>query len=405
MPSRSHPHSSRCSWICALAVFALGAIVPARATGDARDVNGNVRIQGPPTRPNLIFGCDRQTRDLDALFTPALVVQLKALGASIALSTEDLSPERARVVRRLMEAGIPMLAWIVLPKAQGYYVNVATAPQTAARFAEFHRWTNANGLRWEAVGLDIEPTLQEFGSRTGLRLATLMIRRAFDWERVRRAHHQYEQLVQDMRSRGYRVQTHQLAFIADERNAGSTLLQRIFGIADVRGDEEVLMLYTSLSEPFGAALIWAYGPDAQLVAVGSTNLSGDPAVDAKYPPLTWEKFSRDLRVARHFSKAVGVYSLEGCVRYGFMPRLVAMDWNEPVTIPADSIRQATGFRVLVRVALWVVSRLLYFAVAFMLLFAWLGRVAARWWRRRRARRTTATATPVHTRLTGSAPSP
>ena len=55
------------------------------------------------------------------------------------------------------------------------------------------------------------------------------------------------------------------------------------------------MLYTSLSEPFGAALIWAYGAEAQVVAVGSTALSGDAALDAKYPPLTWEKFARPAR--------------------------------------------------------------------------------------------------------------
>jgi hypothetical protein len=53
-----------------------------------------------------------------------------------------------------------------------------------------------------------------------------------------------------------------------------------------------------------------------------------------------------------FSRRVGVYSLEGCVRYGFIPKLMTMDWSEPVTIPAESIRQATGFRTIVRIALW-----------------------------------------------------
>lgn len=377
----------------ALVVVALTLAARAAANTEVSEANGNVRIQGPATRPHLIFGCDRQTRDLDGLFTPALVADLKALGAGVALSTEDLSPARAAVVRRLLDAGIPMTAWIVLPKAQGYYVNAGNAPQTAARFEDFDRWTRENGLRWEGVGLDIEPALQEYSTVTGRGLASLAIRRAFDWERVRQAQHEYQGLVHRMRERGYRVQTHQLSFIADERKAGSTLLQRIFGIVDVRGDEEVLMLYTSLSEPFGAALIWAYGSDAQIVAVGSTNISGDPALDARYPPLTWEKFSRDLRVASHFSQVVGVYSLEGCVRYGFMPRLVSMDWNEPVMIPAASVKQATGFRTIVRIALWVGSRLLYFVAAFLLVFAWLVRATVRWWRRRRrARRSIAVTT-------------
>jgi hypothetical protein len=78
-----------------------------------------------------------------------------------------------------------------------------------------------------------------------------------------------------------------------------------------------------------------------------------------------------------------------------MPRLVSMDWNEPVMIPAASVKQATGFRTIVRIALWVGSRLLYFVAAFLLVFAWLVRATVRWWRRRRrARRSLAVTTPA-----------
>jgi hypothetical protein len=386
MPGR---HRLRRIYACAFVVSAsFIAIAQTHASADARETTGDIRIQGNKMRPYLIFGCDRQTGDLDSLFTPALVSELKELGAGVALSTEDFSSVRAQVVRRLSDAGIAMTAWIVLPKEQGYYVNVGNAAQTAARFAEFDAWTSEHGLRWEAVGLDIEPTLQEFGALTGdmPRLLSMAIQQAFDWERVRRAHDDYQALVRRMQARGYRVQTYQLSFIADERKAHSTLLQRIFGLVDVRGDEEVLMLYTSLSEPFGAALIWAYGSESQIVAVGSTALSGDSALDAKYPPLTWEKFSRDLRVARHFAPVVGVYSLEGCVRQGFMPRLRTMDWSEPVVISAASVEQATQFRFAVRAVLWIASRLLYFVAALLLVFTWLVRMIVRWRRRRRATR-------------------
>jgi hypothetical protein len=309
-----------------LGAASLGA-TQACATADTSQATGDVRLAGDKTRPHLIFGCDRQTPELESLVTPALIADLKELGAGVALSTEDFSPERAEVVRRLNAAGIPMIAWIALPRSEGYYVNVSTAPQTAARFAAFDKWTRDYGLHWQAVGLDIEPTLQEYGAVTGNvpRLASMIVKRYFDHERVRRARGAYQTLIRQMRSRGYRVQSYQLAFIADERRGRSSLLQRLFGIVDIRGDEEALMLYTSLSEPFGAGLIWAYGAEAQIVAVGSTALSGDAALDAKYPPLSWEKFSRDLRVARHFSKSVGIYSLEGCVRQGFMSRLKTMD--------------------------------------------------------------------------------
>ena len=283
-----------------------------------------------------------------------------------------------------------MTAWIVLPKAQGYYVNVGNAAQTAARFSEFDKWTTDNGLRWEAVGLDIEPTFQEFGSLTGdvRRLATMVIRRSFDWERVRRARGDYQALVRPMQARGYRVQTYQLSFIADERRAGSTLLQRIFGLVDVRGNEEVLMLYTSLSEPFGAGLIWAYGSDAQVVAVGSTALSGDSALDARYPPLTWAKFSRDLRVARHF--APGDRHLQpGRVRAPGIHGPAEGDGLERAgaRFPRPSVEQANQFRWAVRaVLLGGVSSCCTFVAVFLLVTAWLVRATVRWWRRRRRAR-------------------
>lgn len=365
------------------------ALLPAAVVAAAAPAAGDVRIEDKnATPPYLVFACDRQTSELDSLFTPQLISDLKELHAGIALSLEDLSPERAQMVQKLNAAGVPMMAWIVLPKDQGYYVNVSNAAQTAARFEEFDKWTHEYGLRWEEVGLDIEPTLNEYATLTGHKgkLISLVLRRAFDSGRVNRAKEAYTALVRTMQSRGYPVQTHQLVFMAQERAAHTTLLERIFGLVDVRGDREVLMLYTSFSRQTGAALIWEYGPVAQTVAVGSTATSGDAATDAKNPPLNWEEFSRDLIVAHHFSSLVGVYSLEGCVRQGFIPKLKTMDWTQPVVIPAASLKAAAKFSKGMHAILWVGSHLLYIIAVFLLVFAWLVRVIVRWRRRKRAAR-------------------
>lgn len=337
-------------------------------------------------RPELIFACDRQTSELQALLAPALVDDLRQLKAGVALSTEDLSPERAQVVRRLNAAGIPTIAWISLPRDQGYYVNAGNEPETAARFEDFDHWTRSNNLRWQAVGLDIEPTLSDWSSMTGnkVRLLGMALGRAFDSHRVSRARQAYTALIDEMHSRGYVVETYQLAFIADERRLHTTLLERLFGIVDVRGDQEVLMLYTSFNHPVGAGIIWQYGPDAQAIAVGSTATSGDAAMDAKFPPLNWDEFSRDLIVARHFSSVVGVYSLEGCVRQGFMARLKTMDWSEPVVIPAASVGKAAGLRRLIFVLLWLASHMVYLLLLFLLVVGWGIRLMLRRRRRRQA---------------------
>ena len=141
----------------------------------------------------------------------------------------------------------------------------------------------------------------------------------------------------------------------------------MLGLVDVRGDEEVLMLYGSFNHQTGAGMLWAYGPAAQAVAVGSTARSGDAATDARLPPLDWDEFSRDLIVAAHFARTGGVYSLEGCVQQGFLPRLRTMDWDAPVTLQAESIERANRFRARVQRVLWIRSHLPWFGGGFLVL--------------------------------------
>jgi len=238
------------------------------------------------------------------------------------------------------------------------------------------------------VGLDIEPTLKEYSALMDHKgqLISMALKRALDSGRVKRGREAYNALIQQIRARGYKVQTYQLTFMADERNAHTTLLERIFGIVDVRSDQEVFMLYTSFVHQFGAAQIWQYAPSAQIIAVGSTATSGDAKVDAQYPPLSWKEFSRDLIVAHHFSPIVGVYSLEGCVHQGFIPKLKTMDWTQTVVIPADSLKQAAQAKNGIHAVLWLGSHLIYFIVAFLLVFAWSVRVIVRWQRRKRIAR-------------------
>ena len=331
---------------------------------------GDIRIDGAPAvHPQLEFACELATEQLQSLFSkPDVIDDLRQLNAAVSLSLMDLSPGRAGVVRRLNEAGIPVTAWIALPKEEGYYLNAANAPEAVSRFAAFETWTGDYGLRWARVGLDIEPSLQEFGAvRQGhwLRPAAAVVRRCFDTGSVKRARNAYAALIGRIQSDGYRVETYQFPFIADERKANSTMLERFFGIVDVRGDREVFMTYTSYNHAIDSALIWQYGPEAQIVAVGST--AGDPEPGGKFNPLSWDEFTHDVIVASHFSPVVGVYSLEGCVRQGFLPRLKTMNWGQSFTIPAEANRKVIQLRTRIQTALWIGSHLPYLAAAVLLL--------------------------------------
>jgi hypothetical protein len=357
------------------------------ANDDASD--GVLVTGGPP--PVLMFACDGSISDLESLFSQAGVISdLQTLHAGIALAVPDLTPERAQLVRRLNDAGIPVAAWLALPGEQGYYLNAGNEPQAAAHFAEFESWTAINGLRWTEVGLDIEPNIQEFAAlRQGSkwRLIATLARRYFDVGRVERAKVAYSGLIRQIQSRGYAVQTYQFPFIADERAAHTTVLERVAGILDLKSDQEVLMTYTSFNPALDSALIWVYGPDAQGIVVGSTAGS---ASDAHFVPLNWDEFSRDLKVANYFSSShatgsriIGVYNLEGCVRQGFLPRLRTLNWTEPVIIPGKAVRGARRFRARVQTALWIAAHLLYFLAMFLIVVTW---IVVLWRKRRRAQR-------------------
>jgi len=72
------------------------------------------------------------------------------------------------------------------------------------------------------------------------------------------------------------------------------------------------------------------------------------------PYLTWEEFSTDLRLARRSGKPIYVFSLEGCVRQGFLARLITFDWQAEVNVPGTALISAGrgGLRGL----LWLLER-------------------------------------------------
>jgi hypothetical protein len=65
-----------------------------------------------------------------------------------------------------------------------------------------------------------------------------------------------------------------------------------------------------------------------------------------------------------------------------MPRLLAMDWNQPVTIPAAAITRARRMRFLSHAALLTLPYLPWLVIAGVLLLAWL--IRRRWLRGRRS---------------------
>jgi len=308
---------------------------------------------------SLTFFCELDSQALGELFEDLeIIATLEKLNASISLGMLDFSPTRADVVRKLNRAGIPVTAWLLLPKQEGYWFNADNYPESRRRYREFREWTDKNHLSWAAVGLDIEPDIRDLQERSRDRVGftRLLLMRAFNRKRLSEAHSSYSNLVELIHSDGYFVESYQLPIIADERLVESSLLKRITGIVDVPVDREVWMLYTSFLRRYGAGMLWSYAPEAEAIGLGSTG-GGVDAEFGNFAPLTWDELARDLRLAWYWNNHLYIFSLEGCAENGYLTKLKDFTWDIPILFPEEAAQNVRNWRRILQSTLWVMSHL------------------------------------------------
>jgi hypothetical protein len=325
-------------------------------------------------RPQLIFFSELDSPALEQLLEqPGLLADLSSSDCGIAVAVRELSPSDSEVFRLLNQHHIPVIAWLQLPPDEGYWFNLQNYPQAIERYRAFRSWARTDGLRFHAVGLDIEPPIRELSllQRWGLRDLARRLWLARENVLYPAARAAYADLIAEIHHDGYEVHTYQLPVIADDRRAGTTLVQRSLDVIDLPADVEVLMCYSSIpldriGNDFGGALISSYGPAADGIGVGSIGGSTVTNSSAEgLPPLSWEALERDLLLAAHYTDTIYVLSLEGCVERGLIPRIAALNWD-------DEARVVAWKRVLV-----AMSRSLLFAGLLLARFsrgliAWLG---------------------------------
>ena len=129
------------SCVCQAATFAVVAA----------EVPAGIRVQGPGSTPEIGFACcDKSVEEMQSLFAGRNVIaSLNELHAEVAVAVLDFAPERAAVVRRLNQAGIRVIAWILLPKEEGYYLNADNSSAARVRIAAFEKWT---AEKWPEMG-------------------------------------------------------------------------------------------------------------------------------------------------------------------------------------------------------------------------------------------------------------
>lgn len=305
-------------------------------------------------RPQLHFFCELDAEPLVALAARTdLVPQLRALDAGVTLGLRDLSVERAAVLRDWHQAGVPVGAWLLLPRQQGYFATPDNVPQVEARVDAFLRWREAHHVPVASLGLDFEPALDELDALLAQPVATVAgwVRRARDEGRFVRARAHYTALVARLRGEGLRVEAYQPPMVLDDRRLGGTALSRITGAMAVSVDREVVMLYSSLYGVAGPGLVALAARECSAIGLGSTGGGVDPL-----PKLSWAQLERDLLVAAAVCRDLSLFSLEGCVAQGFLPRLVDFDWSRPAPGLLPQRLVASAFRAALRLGPWWVGK-------------------------------------------------
>ncbi|MCU0490035.1 MAG: hypothetical protein MUD01_00400 [Chloroflexaceae bacterium] len=293
-------------------------------------------------RPRLIFFTEPDGAALHQLINDqGLFRALAESGHGIALAIPDFTDGRAELVRQLKARSIYVVAWLLLPPGEGLWLNLQNYPQVVARYRAFRDWVRQQHLTLDAIGLDVEPPasevshIQQWGLRDVVRRAWLARENVL----YPAARATYVELIAEMHHDGYEVHTYQLPLLADDRRVGTTLIQRALDIVDLPADVEVLMCYSSLpverlGNDLGGALIASYGPNADAIGIGSMG-GGDTLedTDEALPPLDWEACERDLLLAARHTDTIYIFSLEGCMERGLLPRLAAFDWDREAAVP------------------------------------------------------------------------
>jgi hypothetical protein len=208
--------------------------------------------------PNLTFFCEMPAEQLKTLFADGRILkQLRLLHANLSLGLLDFSADRAAVVKQLTKSGIPVTAWLLLPKSKGYWTSLDSVTETVQCYTAFKAWTSQYKLHWAAVGLDIEPRIERMKLFTNdwIEEVPSLVTRLFSANFYANREHELSALIGQIRLEGYAVETYNFPFVVEERKADSRIISRALGTPPLEADREVLMLYSSFFPKGGEAIL------------------------------------------------------------------------------------------------------------------------------------------------------
>jgi hypothetical protein len=320
-------------------------------------------------KPTISFFNEMNSYDLSILFDDTSVIDaLKKMNAQVSMGMVDLTFVRAQVIKKLNMAGIPVVAWLLLPEEEGYWFNASNGLMALKRYRDVKQWADFNGLDFKAIGIDLELDINDARliQENPWNLFWMVPPRLYDNAEVEKGRREYAQLIETIQHDGYKVESYYASFIKDETSLGYTSIQQATKFLDIKTDKEIPMLYSSfMGNPDG--LIKVYGSDIGLkaVAVGSTG----GGVDTTLPTLTYEQLAHDISMASKFADEVYIFSLEGCVKKGYLNKLVNEHFDSTIPYDQKQVESVKKLQQVVKLVSTVLSYPTLFFLTILLLIA------------------------------------
>lgn len=298
------------------------------------------------SKPQISFFCELPEKEFVGLFADsALIKELAGMKVSLRIGLHDFGPGRTATIRKLNQAGIRIYAWLLLPEEDGYWFNMQNGKKALKRYEDFRKWTAENQLKWEGIGLDLEPDINDakMAITHPAKLAWKAYKRLYDNKSVITAKEIYQRLISVMKADGYVVESYIIPYLFEERAKNTTSCQSLLGIVDIETDREIPMLYTSVLDNPG--IIPLYHRANMPVALGSTgggvNIEGFEA-----PALNSDKLKRDLLLASKLTDEIVIFCLETSVQRGFLDEIKNFDFNAEapdISMETEKQRKINGY--------------------------------------------------------------
>jgi len=288
-------------------------------------------------KPILSFFNELEGPELKTFFSDTSIIPtLQKLHAEIRMGMIDLSPERAQVLKDLNKAGVPVVAWLLLPKSEGYWFNAMNGDLAIARYHQIKKWADSFGIHFKGIGLDLELDYRDAQliKSDPWKLASKIPARLYQTWVIDSGRATYHKLLNDIKKDGYPAESYIIGFVKDETQNGTTSIQQASRFLDIPMDKEIQMLYTSfMGNPDGFLKIYGLDKKAKYIALGSTG----GGVDTTLPSLSYENLIHDIRMVSPIADEIHIFSLEGTVHHGYLKRLLNLDYSVPIPIREDQV--------------------------------------------------------------------